>query len=244
MTPAPSGPRAGAGEPVTMKPLARGAATACMLLSLAGAVWTARWLEGGSGPAPLAEEPFYLPPPAVARRLAFGYEPFAADLMWIRTVQYFGKHLEGDRQFPHLRELLQFTVGIDPHFVEAYRYGALFLLLARDFPSGLALLEEGYRHNPDRWELPHDLGRTYFLQLGDHTNALRWWTITEKLPGAPTYLPRFIARLRAKVGDLETALELWTAILNDPNTHEHFRGIARQEIARLRALRAAPKPGR
>ncbi len=207
-----------------------------MIVGLGGAVGTARWLEGGAGPA-LQEDARYLPSPRVARLLSFGYEQMAADLMWIRTVQYFGKHLGADDQFPRMRPLLEVTVGLDPHFVEAYRYGGLFLWIAGDIPATLAFLEEGYRNNPSRWELPHDLGRLYFLQLGDNAKALRWWTITQALPDAPTYLPRFIARLHAKTGDAETAMELWQAVEQDPNTHEHWRAIAREEIKRLQAQR-------
>jgi tetratricopeptide (TPR) repeat protein len=208
-----------------------------MIVGLGGAVATVRWLEAWPGPAQVEDEGGYLPPAPLARPLTFGYERLAADLSWLRTVQYFGRHLGADNRFPRLRPLLQFTVGLDPHFVEAYRTGALFLWVAGDIPSALALLEEGYRANPARWELPHDLGRLYFLQVGDHAKALRWWTIAQGLPAAPAYLPRFIARLHGKVGHRETALELWAAILNDPNTDEYFRKIAREEIERLGALR-------
>ena len=218
--------------------------TVLMLCGLGGAVGVLHWLERYPERARAEVEVGYLPPPAVARRLVFGYHRLAADFMWMRTIQYFGKHVGGDNRFPALRPLLDLTVALDPHFVEAYQYGGLFLLLARDYRGTITFLEGGHRRNPDRWELPHDLGRLYFLQLGNYAEALRWWKITERLPDAPTYLPRFIARLYAKAGNVQTALELWTAILNDPNTHEHFRGMARQEIARLRAQRGAPEPGR
>ncbi len=217
---------------------------AALLSGLGGAMGTIRWLEAGAGPPAPEEEVAYLPSPGVARRLAFGYEPLAADLLWIRTVQYFGKHLDTDERYTRLRPLLEVTVGIDPHFIEAYRYGALFLWIAGDVQASLALLEEGSRNNPERWELPHDLARIYFLQVRDDAQALRWWTIAERLPGAPTYLPRFITRLRGKVGNVETALELWEPIANDPNTPEHFRAIAKEEIQKLKAQRAQGQSSR
>lgn len=217
---------------------------AAMIVGLGGAAGASRWLGGAAGPGTQPEEVRYLPPPAVARRLAFGYEQLAADLMWIRTVQYFGEHLETDGKFPRLRPLLEVTVGIDPHFIEAYRYGALFLWIAGDTDATLAFLEEGYRQNPERWEMPHDLGRISFLQLHDYARALRWWTITERLPGAPAYLPRFLARLQGKAGNVETAIELWEAIAADPNTGDHFRAIAEDEIKRLRAQLAQERQTR
>jgi hypothetical protein len=170
----------------------------------------------------------------VARYLALGYDRLAADLVWVQTVQYFGEHVSAiPARLPRLRPLLELTVALDPHFVEAYQYGALFLWIAGDRQGALDFLQEGYLRNPAHWALPHDIGRFYFLILEDYPKALRWWTITQKLPGAPTYIPRFIARLEGRVGHRETALELWAAILNDPTTDEHFRKIARQEIERL-----------
>ncbi len=215
-----------------------------MVLALAGAVGSIRWLEAGVRPGDLPEELEYLPSPGVARRLAFGYEHLGADLMWIRTVQYFGKQIESQHsRFPRLRPLLDVTVGLDPHFIEAYRYGALFLWIAGDIPGTLALLEQGHHRNPGRWELAHDLGRFYFLELGDNASALRWWTITQPFPDAPAYIPRMIARLQAKVGNLETALELWEAMEQDPNTSEYWRAKAREEIERLRdELARGPRP--
>jgi tetratricopeptide (TPR) repeat protein len=211
------------------------------VVSLGATVGTQRWLERRPGSAGAEEEVRYLPPPAVARRLAFGYDRLAADLAWISTVQYFGRHLERDQEYPHLRDLVEFTVGIDPHFVEAYQYGALFLWVAGNTGATIALLEEGYRQNPGRWELPHDLGRVFFLQFSDPAQALRWWMIARDIPGAPAYLPRFIARLEAKVGNLETALELWQEIERDPNMTEHFRAVARREITSIRPrMRQAP----
>src|SRR5574341_157614 len=112
-----------------MSQLRLGIFVVAMLFGLGGAIGSARWLEELPALAMPDDEARYLPSPAVARLLAFGYEHLAADLMWIRTVQYFGKHLETDGRYPRLLALLEVTVGLDPHFVEAYRYGADILWL-------------------------------------------------------------------------------------------------------------------
>jgi hypothetical protein len=52
-------------------------------------------------------------------------------------------------------------------------------------------------------------------------------------------VPRFIARLYAKTGERETALEWWQAI-RDSATSDWVRNIAEREIAKLE--RQAPPP--
>mgnify|MGYP001602541515 FL=1 len=157
----------------------------------------------------------------------------AADLVWLLTIQYFGGHVSTDMQFPELRRMLETVVALDPHFVEVYSLGALFLnYFARDVRGAIALLEDGARANPTRWEIPHDLARTYYLDLKDSRQALHWFEVTDRLPGRPHYVPRFIARLYAATGEVETAIELWRAML-ETSTNEWVRNLATREIAKL-----------
>jgi tetratricopeptide (TPR) repeat protein len=179
-----------------------------------------------------AEAP-WLPPAAAVKPLFLGYHALAADLFWIRTVQYFGAHIQTDRQYPYLYRLVDLTTSLDPHFLDAYQLGGLFLSIGRAYPEAIAIYRKGIEHNPDRWELPHDLGRLYFLELYDYPQALRWWELTDRLPSRPHYIPRFVARLHARMGQVETALELWTQAYNGA-TNEWIREIARKEIEKLR----------
>ncbi len=181
----------------------------------------------------LEERIWLLPPPAALRVASLGFHGMAADLVWLLTIQYFGGHVSTDLQFPELRRMLETVVALDPHFVEVYSLGALFLnYFAKDVRGAVQLLEAGARANPTRWELPHDLARTYYLDLRDNRQALHWFEVTDRLPGRPHYVPRFIARLYAATGERETALELWQA-MRDSATSEWVREMATQEIAKL-----------
>ncbi|MBI2002596.1 MAG: hypothetical protein HYT85_12550 [candidate division NC10 bacterium] len=179
------------------------------------------------------ERIWLLPPPPALRVASLGFHGMAADLVWLLTIQYFGGHVSTDLQFPELRRMLETVVALDPHFVEVYSLGALFLnYFAKDVRGAVQLLEAGARANPTRWELPHDLARTYYLDLKDPRQALHWFEVTDRLPGRPHYVPRFIARLYAATGERETALELWQA-MRDSATSEWVREMATQEIAKL-----------
>jgi tetratricopeptide (TPR) repeat protein len=189
----------------------------------------------------LVEERVWLLPPAAALRVAsLGYRNMAADVVWLLTIQYIGGHFMTDRQFPHLRRLVETVVDLDPHFVEAYTLGALFLNYSGEYAQvALDLLHRGYRVNPNRWELPHDIARTYYLDLKDYAKALEWFKIADQLPGRPHYVPRFIARLYEATGHRETALELWQA-MRDAATSDWVREIADREIAKLERQSVAP----
>lgn len=192
-------------------------------------------------PADVAGAAPILPRANVLRPLLLGFHPLAADLYWLRTIQYFGAHAQTDRKFPQLYALVDLVTSLDPHFVEAFQLGGLFLDIGREFPEAIAIYEKGIEANPDRWELPHDLGRLYFLDLKDEAQALHWWKITDRLPGRPQYIPRFLARLSAKTGHLETAFELWKEMY-EASDNEWVRKTAKQEMEKILAEMRAQRP--
>lgn len=209
--------------------------SALLVAALLGSVLTAGLLEGRRTLVTAGEEQLYLPDAKYAKPLLIGFHAVAADLLWIRTVQYTGSHSLADKRYSYLAKALDLATSLDPHFIEPYRYGALFLqILAHQPDAAVALLEKGAAANPDRWELPHDLGRYYFLEAHDDAKALLWWERANKLPGRPHYLPRFVARLYARTGDTETALELWQELYST-GQDAYFRSLALQEIERLQA---------
>ena len=173
-----------------------------------------------------------LPRAAVLRPLLLGFHPLAADVYWFRTIQYFGLHVQTDRKVPHLYALVELVTSLDTHFVEAYQLGGLFLSIAGKVPEAIAIYQKGIAANPGRWELPHDLGRLYFLELKDYAQALHWWEVTDRLPDRPHYIPRFLIRLQARAGHVHTALELWQQML-ERSENESVHAIARREIQKL-----------
>lgn len=215
-------------------------ALALALTLLFGAVVPLQRQAPTLGGAGLEDRVLLLPPPGALRVASLGFHGTAADAVWLLTIQYIGGHLASDRRFPELRRLVETVVALDPHFVDAYTLGALFLSYsARDITGAIALLERGVRANPTRWEIPHDLARTYYLDLKDSRQALHWFEVTNRLPGRPHYVPRFIARLYAATGERETALELWRA-MRDSATSDWVREISEREIAKLERELAAP----
>jgi tetratricopeptide (TPR) repeat protein len=218
-----------------MKTVSVVSASLCAL-ALVGSALVARGLEATAGPSRISEESLYLPSAAVLRYASLGYRNMLADLMWIRATQYFGKQLQtqdrSKRSYKFLLPILDLATSLDPQFIEAYRFGGLLLNVVRQHENAITLYEKGYAANPDRWEMPHDLGRLYYLELKDYEKALHWWKITDKLPGRPDYIPRFIPALYLETGQREIAIELWQEMYRATD-NEWLREVIRTKLEKL-----------
>jgi len=190
---------------------------AVLLLLLVPVVpWSQRHIDEHAGAFRAQEEVLYLWSGEQVRRLFPGFEGLAADVYWLRTVQYFGgeRLFSGDKRFELLRPLIEITTTLDPRLEIAYRYGAVFL--CEPPPSGagrpdegIEVLEQGARNAPGSWRLRQNLGFFRFLYQGDARGAAAELEEAAALPGAAFWLRTLAADLLAKGGDLEASRQMW-----------------------------------
>jgi len=183
------------------------------------------------------EEVLYLWSGEHVRRLVPGFENLAADLYWLRTVQYFGgqRRFDSDKRFELLRPLVDITTTLDPRLEIAYRYGAVFLsepppLGAGRPHEGIAVLQKGVGALPESWRLRQDLGFFHFLFLDDAEAAARVLLEAAEIPGSAFWLRTLAADLVAKGGDRAASRRMWQQMYQQAE-----EGIIR-ENARLRLL--------
>jgi hypothetical protein len=176
------------------------------------------------------DRPLYLTSGAAVSRLTAGYNALAADLYWIRTIQYFGgvklqlANQQGGlatagpvRDYSQLYPLLDLTTTLDPRFRIAYRFGAVFLAEAHPGGAGrpdlaVALLEKGLRHEPDKWEYMQDIGFVHYWWLQDYRAAAQWFDRASQTPGAPWFLKSLAATTLAEGGDRQSSRTMWESI--------------------------------
>lgn len=194
------------------------------------------------GPYRTAEEVLYIENGDMLKKVLLGYESLAADLYWLRTVQYFGwkRLFEPDKRFDLLEPLLEITTDLDPHFKIAYTYGATFL--SEPFPKGagvplkgVELIDKGIENNPDYWRFYLDKGFLYYWFFEDYEKAAEVFLEGSKLPGAPYWMTAMAGRSLTKGGERETARELWR-ILYQTAENEQMRGNAIVHLQQLDAL--------
>jgi hypothetical protein len=205
-----------------------------------------------------AEATVYVTSPAAVRRMSLAYSTLAADIYWIRTLQYYGgtkrqlasqppllappPALAADSAagYPLLHPLLELTTSLDPRFNVAYRFGATFL--AEPHPTGpgrpdlaVALLEKGLRARPDKWEYMQDIGFVHYWYRHDYREAASWFDKGSRVAGAPWWLKSLAATTLAQGGDRRSSRQMWTVIRQSAE-NDWLKQEADRRLAQLLAL--------
>lgn len=153
------------------------------------------------------EHPLYLPSARLLSIASLGFRDVIADILWMRTIGYFGEHYQGDKKYVWLYHMLDAVTTLDPKFQYPYHFGGLVLSIeGSDVKASNALLYKGMREHPDVWQFPFYIGFNYFFFERDYEKAARYFEIASRIKGSPRYLKSLAARLYAESGNPELAL--------------------------------------
>ncbi|MFB3852980.1 MAG: hypothetical protein ACE148_04065 [Vicinamibacterales bacterium] len=203
-----------------------------------GGVRDARYGDRGASASLL-----YFRSARAVERVALSYDALVADLYWIRAIQHYGGNRlagGGDAKYPLLYPLLDITTTLDPRFVVAYRFGAIFL--AEAFPGGpgrpdqaVALLQKGLAFDPGKWQYMQDIGFVYYWWLHDYRQAAAWFEKASNVPGAPWFLRSLAAVTHTEGGDRSRSRLLWQQ-LRETADNDWLRANADLRLVQLDAL--------
>jgi tetratricopeptide (TPR) repeat protein len=210
-----------------------------------------RWIDKTSPRATVSEETLYLSSGKAIKKMSLGLDALAADIYWIRTVQYFGRKLvesgkpisagaTKDIRMDLLAPLLDIVVTLDPQHLPAYRFGAMFLP-ERDLPAAIALVEKGISENPNVWRLYQDLGYIYWQagqassaqeQADNYARSAEWYDKGSNVAGAPWWMRDLAGLMKIKGGSREAARAVYSGYLTSDD-----QNVRAQAIERLKQLR-------
>ena len=177
----------------------------------------------------------YLPTSEALRLVSLGYEGMMADMLWLRTVTYYGAWAKGDHGLDFFRELTHRVVDLDPWFIEGYKFGAF--VLADDLErmdEAEELIVKGMERNPEDWELPLTYGLIEYTVRLDDEEAARWFRIAASKPDAPEMTHRLAAFVTSRAGDLQKAYALWDYV-RQTTPNPDMRAKAEEYMEDLRA---------
>ena len=164
------------------------------------------------------QELAFFPSEPLIKMAVFHYDNFFADVYWMQSLQYIGKHLSSDRTFNLLYHIYDVVTRLDPRFIDAYNFGAIMLAqYGRDKTSAMDLLKLGIKRDPDSWEIPFQAGFISYTIYNNYTQALTYFKMAVKKPNHKKIADEYIAFLNAKKGNIEIALQMWTDMYNKSN---------------------------
>lgn len=184
------------------------AAVAAFVLLLASAAALQSEIGWKERSAPVAESMLYLPSGAYLHQIALGYDQAWADILWLRTIGYYGDQITAEGQFKYLSRMLDIITTLDPQFLYPYLFGGVTLSLQLHRPDlAINLLKKGMQYHPGVWRIPFLIGFNAYFMEGDAATAARYIDHASRLPDAPNYLSSFAARLYVKGSGQAKALE-------------------------------------
>jgi tetratricopeptide (TPR) repeat protein len=177
-------------------------------------------LDSGRAKADSAEL-VYLPKAQYLRLMSLGYDNVLADVLWFRTINYFGSHYRGDRVYPWLAHMCDLVTDLDPRAEHVYRFAGTILPWEADqADAGIRLLEKGVKALPNSWLLPYWLGFSYYFFKNDFESATKYLRIAAQLPDAHPSVARLAARIASQHYGPETTMRFLSEIRNNAYSEE------------------------
>jgi tetratricopeptide (TPR) repeat protein len=204
-------------------------ATAALLA--AASVGVGRGLDAqGTEPYDLG----FVPRAAAVRWLSLGHPTLAANLYWLRAVQYIGDPAGDRRGWGKLYPIVDLVTDLDPRHGYAYQVAANVLAGVGRVAESNRLLEKGARSNPGRYILPFHRAVNAFLYQGDYAEAGRWFERAAETPGAPPHLRESVVAMYVKGNQAEAAIGFLEHLLASAGDPESRKALERQlERARI-----------
>jgi hypothetical protein len=172
--------------------------------------------------------------PALAVRAGnLGLNTATASFIWLQNISEVPGFSAGQARFFGNLQLIN---ELDPKFSFPYAYTVIALPLARQYGARIEkAIEVGRRGttqaDPD-WRIPFYTASLYQLDKGDYEQAVKFYDITGKTPGAPAGIQKFAANFGTSRSLRAQTRVIWEAIGRAAGD-EKTRARARSYVERL-----------
>ena len=193
-----------------------------------------------------AAEVVYVPENHIVNLLSLGYDQVAADMLWIRTLNYFSRHFDADRKYEWLEHFLDQILHFDPKFRRVYHWAGANVLYGRQFINKNVMISSRFyelalEHFPNDYEAAYRLGLNYYVEMksDDADERDRWRRIglsylemAANIPEAPDSIRTLVAGVSRRLGRSQLAVQYLIDIyLRTEN--EEKRAALKVRIAQL-----------
>jgi hypothetical protein len=169
-----------------------------------------------------------IPSASSLRWLSLGHPTLAANLFWLRAVQYMGDAHADERGWERLRPLVEVITDLDRGHGYAYQTSANILASAGLVADSNAILEKGTRNVPDRYIIPFQRAVNAFMYAGDYAEAGKWFGIAARTSGAPRRMQEYVVAMYAKGDRSDAAISFLGRLRDEAQDDESRRAIDHQ----------------
>jgi len=142
------------------------------------------------------DTPLYLPQAKHLRLITFGFERFVSDIIWFRSMNYFGKQISKNKSIPWLSHMCDLVTDLNPKAASHYDFcSSLISWVAKEPEKTVNLLNRAISHRPDYWRYYYIRGFNYWYFLENNEKAAKDFQTGSKLPDAPLFMGKLASRL-------------------------------------------------
>lgn len=183
------------------------------------------------------EELLYLPNEQLLQHFTGGMSSVVASLLWLRCIQYTTETFGEGRKLEWLNHMSHTITRLDPHFVDVYRYGGIFLAaLEADDDASIELMRKGMLNNPHAWELPLEIAMVYLLNRRDQPDSARhgarYLAMAVATGKAPQHVTTFAQNIQLQHNLPEIERAMWMDTLETARD-DFMRELAQRKLDEL-----------
>lgn len=186
------------------------------------------------------KEVLYIPDGTALDVLSFGYKNVLSDILWFKTVSYFGKHYKSDQDYTWLSHMCSLITDLNPHAEHVFSFCSTMLSWEVKQPKAAhALISKAIATSPYYWRNYYLRGFISMYFLDDPNGAKEDFTLAAKLPNAPAFVAR-LAASKMSLSDPQAAVDFLTQMLRtteDPNQRASLEDKLHQAKSKLEKAR-------
>jgi hypothetical protein len=151
-------------------------------------------------------------PAAMIKLLALDYRDLIADLIFSRTMSFYGGKVNRGEKIDSqtwqlIYQRLDLSSELDPYFVDPYFFSQAQLTWEAGMAKEAnALLERGYQYRTEDWVIPFFIGFNHFYFLHNNAQAAVYLMEASKRPGSSPLVGLLAARLGSQSGETEISI--------------------------------------
>ncbi len=176
------------------------------------------------------EHLFYFPNARALHAYALGFDRAVADLLWMRTLVYFGGHYQTDQDYRYLANMLDIITRLNPRHAPAYYMAAAVLpWMVGALEESRVLLNRAMVYFPGDGRWAYYQGINQFLFAGNRRLARHYLLRAVQRGYINPLSTALAARLQAESGTLESARDFVRQLLSD-RQDSHMRAYLETEL--------------